>query len=401
MSQTTMQDLRNYFQDKTVAVVGNAVALFDGNEGLSIDSHDIVCRFNLGLNQMGPPWSHGVRTDWLVYGEGKWAVNVGVFNTNAKCNFLEVNSTPSLRINYNGHNPINLPRHLKEELMLLYSNDGKGDKPTTGIIFLYFLTQCNPKNVSIFGFDFKRTNTYYNMTRKLEKDGRGHNWNKEARYVENYIEPRPNYHFYRTDNYINKEEKMAEVVLDAEHPHLGGNNVELNRHTFAPEAWTYIIDKYNIKSVMDVGSGYGHHSKWFVEQGLTSVAIEGLQKNVDNAVFPTTKVDLTENSYTTDVDMINCIEVVEHVSEEYIDNLLETLTCGTYIFMTHGVPGQRGHHHVNCQWQDYWINHLQARGFEWQEADSMHIRSLCTGTKKNIENGKHINESGLFFVRKV
>ena len=68
--------------------------------------------------------------------------------------------------------------------------------------------------------------------------------------------------------------------------------------------------------------------------------------------------------------------------------------------MTHGIPGQRGHHHVNCQWQEYWIEHIEARGFNYAEEDSKEIRKLCTGTKQNNENGKHINESGLFFIRK-
>lgn len=189
------------------------------------------------------------------------------------------------------------------------------------------------------------------------------------------------------------------VVLDAEFPHLGGNNELLNRHTFCPESWSYVIDKYKIKSVLDVGSGYGHAPKWFSDKGLTAFAIDGLQKNVDNAIYPTTKVDLIEDSYTAEVDMVNCIEVVEHVSEEFLDNLLETLCCGKYIFMTHGVPGQRGHHHVNCQWQEYWIEHIEARGFTWNEEDSKTIKKLCTGSKFNAENGMHINESGLFFVK--
>ena len=193
---------------------------------------------------------------------------------------------------------------------------------------------------------------------------------------------------------------MTKVVLDNQYPHLGGNNVELNRHTFCPESWNYVIEKYKIKSVMDVGSGYGHASKWFSEQGMESIAIEGLQKNVDNAIFPTVKVDLTEQSYIASVDMVNCIEVVEHVEEKFISNLLDTLCCGKYIFMTHGTPGQRGHHHVNCQWQDYWIEHIENRGFEYSEEDSLNIRKLSTGTKFNNENGKHINESGLFFIKR-
>ena len=90
--------------------------------------------------------------------------------------------------------------------------------------------------------------------------------------------------------------------------------------------------------------------------------------------------------------MVHCIEVVEHVDEKYIDNLLTTLCCGKYIFMTHGLPKQRGHHHVNNQLPEYWINHFKDRGYVHIEEDSLKIREL-SGT------GKHIRESGMVFVK--
>lgn len=190
------------------------------------------------------------------------------------------------------------------------------------------------------------------------------------------------------------------VVLDDKNPHLGGNSVELNRHTYSPDAWKYIVNKYNIKSMMDVGSGYGHTPKWFSDYGLNPViAIEGLEKNVKNAIIPTIHVDLTEKSYMVDVEMVHCVEVVEHINEKYLDNLLDTLCCGKYIFMTHGLPGQKGHHHVNNQPPQYWINHINTRGFVLIEEDSRMIKKLSPGTKKG-GYGKHINESGLFFKRR-
>ena len=183
-------------------------------------------------------------------------------------------------------------------------------------------------------------------------------------------------------------------IFDESKPHLGGNSSVINPHTFATQSWKYVIDKYNIKSVLDVGSGYGFAPKWFSEQGLTAYAIEGLQKNVDNAVYPTECVDLTERSYTVNVDMVNCIEVVEHVEEKYLDNLLTTITCGKYLFMTHGLPRQRGHHHVNNQHSQYWIDHLATRGFTKSEEDSKNIQDLARRYKV-----KHIAESGMFFIR--
>lgn len=183
------------------------------------------------------------------------------------------------------------------------------------------------------------------------------------------------------------------VVLDEAFPHLGGNSVECNPHTFCPDSWSYVIKKYNIGSVMDVGSGYGHAAKWFSEQGLTSIAIEGLKKNVENAIYPTVEVDLTKKSYVADVEMVHCVEVVEHVEEKYLKNLLDTLCCGKYIFMTHGLPRQRGHHHVNNQPTSYWLDHLASRGFFMSESDSQEIKRL-SGT------ATHIAETGMLFIKK-
>ena len=183
-----------------------------------------------------------------------------------------------------------------------------------------------------------------------------------------------------------------QVVLDKNKPHLGGNSINNNPHTFSPDAYKFIVDKYNIKSVLDVGSGYGHSAKWFADQGLNAIAIEGLQINCDNAIHPTICVDLTETSYKAEVDMVYCVEVVEHVDEKYIENVLDTLCCGKFIFMTHGLPGQRGHHHVNNQLPKYWIDHFAKRGFVQVEEDSSTIRELA-GT------GTHIRESAMFFAK--
>jgi SAM-dependent methyltransferase len=182
------------------------------------------------------------------------------------------------------------------------------------------------------------------------------------------------------------------VVLDESNPHLGGNSVENNPNTFSPDSWKYIIDKYKIESVLDVGSGYGHAASWFHEYGLKTYAIDGLEVNCQNAKHLTKCVDLSKKHFVVDVDMVHCIEVVEHVDEKYIDNLLTTLCCGKYIFMTHGLPKQRGHHHVNNQLPEYWINHFKDRGYVHIEEDSLKIREL-SGT------GKHIRESGMVFVK--
>jgi len=191
-----------------------------------------------------------------------------------------------------------------------------------------------------------------------------------------------------------KKIKYTEA-LDPNKPHLGGNFIEINPSTYCPQAWKYIIDRFSIESVLDVGSGRGHAAKWFADQKLKTYAIDGLEDNILNAVYPTERIDLTENFYAKSVDLVNCIEVVEHVDELYLDNLLTTLSSGKYIFMTHGVPGQEGHHHVNCQPTEYWINHLSKRGYVELTTESETIRNIAKTTK-----AKHLRDTSLLFVRK-
>jgi SAM-dependent methyltransferase len=175
---------------------------------------------------------------------------------------------------------------------------------------------------------------------------------------------------------------------------LGGNIAELDPASYCPTSWEYVINKYSIKSVLDVGSGRGHAGKYFKDFGLEVTAIEGLKENVEKSLIPTIEHDLTISPYTKDVDMVNCVEVVEHIEEKYLDNLLTTICCGKILFMTHAVPGQGGYHHVNEQPSEYWINHLKNRNFEYLENDSMQIREL---SKK--DNAKHITRTGMLFKK--
>lgn len=188
---------------------------------------------------------------------------------------------------------------------------------------------------------------------------------------------------------------MSKYVTNEEKPHLGGNFADGDPACFCPSAWTYILDKYNIKSVMDVGSGCGHAAKFFEDKGMQVTAIEGLKENVDMAIFPTILHDLTEGPYHKIVDLVNCIEVVEHIEEKFVDNLMETLCQGSYCFITHAVPGQKGWHHVNCQPSEYWIDHFQERGFELLEEESLEIRKLAAQ-----DGSKHVARNGMLFYRR-
>lgn len=182
---------------------------------------------------------------------------------------------------------------------------------------------------------------------------------------------------------------------DENNLHLGGNIIEGDPATYCPTVWKYVIDKYSVKTVMDVGSGRGYALNWFADNGMDAFGIEGLSENVKNSLHKTIEHDLTKGKYVHPVDLVNCIEVVEHIEEQYLDNLLQTLSSGKYLIMSHAVPGQEsGWHHVNCKDQEYWITHLSRYGLNYSEEDTFQIRKLAKADK-----AKHISRHGLFFKK--
>ena len=92
--------------------------------------------------------------------------------------------------------------------------------------------------------------------------------------------------------------------------------------------------------------------------------------------------------------MVHCQEVVEHIDEEYVHNLLSSMACGKYIVMTNALPGQGGHHHVNEQPIGYWVNHLRDYKYEVLVEDTNRVRKLAAK-----DGAIYLAETGLVLAR--
>lgn len=183
------------------------------------------------------------------------------------------------------------------------------------------------------------------------------------------------------------------IALDPMRPDLGGNVVGGDPDTWSPEVWQALIDQYAPTSVLDVGCGDGQAVKWFWDHGVPALGIDGLYDNVVHPAMANTVVhcDLTERAYPFPSDLVWSCEVLEHVEERFLDNLLTTLCNGRVIALTHALPKQQGHHHVNCQPPEYWIGHICARGYE--AVDPTPLRALVTDRKN------YFSHTGLVFRR--
>jgi len=189
--------------------------------------------------------------------------------------------------------------------------------------------------------------------------------------------------------------------------HVGGFFIEKDPATYTPHLWEYLCKKFNIKTVLDVGCGMGHAIEEFNKHCEEVVGVDGSSYVVENSLF-TDQIfyhDFTVGTLETEdrYDLCWSCEFVEHVEEKYRDNFLEVFSYAKYLAITYAAPGQGGHHHVNCQPKEYWIENLKRYGFEYDEEVTHELREVAY--KDALEynskyNDNHFNLRGLFFVKK-
>lgn len=192
-----------------------------------------------------------------------------------------------------------------------------------------------------------------------------------------------------------------DFVIDPENPHLGGNIKGGDSWTFDPMLWEFLIAHFGVKSVLDIGCGEGHALEWFKKRGNAVVGIEGLDANV--WATRAKGIQCHSNDYLKGAcplaehdmhyfDLVWCCEVLEHIPEgKPLDNLITDLTRGSVIAVTHAFPDQPGHHHVNCQPSEYWINAIQEKGYTYLP--------VATEAARALAQSPHFKRSGLIFHR--
>lgn len=181
--------------------------------------------------------------------------------------------------------------------------------------------------------------------------------------------------------------------------HLGGYVVGGDDATWYPELWEWLHNNLQIKSVLDVGCGEGHSLKYFrdVIKIPRVFGIDGLpQGDLAIDVHDFSKGPWRPPWHAPPYDLVWCCEVVEHIDEEFLPNLLEAFKHGRWVAMTHAAPNQGGHHHVNCKDAQYWIGAMAAIGFAY---DDLTTKCARIAASINVNPWNHFKRSGLCFRR--
>jgi SAM-dependent methyltransferase len=173
--------------------------------------------------------------------------------------------------------------------------------------------------------------------------------------------------------------------------HLGGHQ---NRTNIDVPVFDFIATTYDVKHMVDIGCGPGGMKELAEKFQIEWFGIDGDESIITNSQntlchdFTTGVLDLNKN-----FDLAWSVEFLEHVEEQFIPNFMPVFSQAKYALVTAALPGSPGHHHVNCQTNDYWIKIFQANGFTFLEKETIYLRSISEMTKSFFK------KTGMFFVK--
>jgi SAM-dependent methyltransferase len=157
--------------------------------------------------------------------------------------------------------------------------------------------------------------------------------------------------------------------------HLGGH---FGFTAMVVKTFDYIREKYNIRSMLDIGCGPAGMVEYANYKGVYAIGVDG---DPDLGEKPYTILhDFTTGQLELDetFELVYSTEFVEHVDEQYVDNFMKLFQKGYYVFMSAAPPGLGGHHHVNCKDKKYWIEKFEQYGFEYLPEESEEISKTST-----------------------
>lgn len=138
-----------------------------------------------------------------------------------------------------------------------------------------------------------------------------------------------------------------------------------------------------IKSIIDVGCGKGVSTSYFMDRGAQVLCVEGSHDAVMQSLLPPDKIvehDFSRGPWWPSMtyDAVWCVEFVEHVERQFMNNYLPIFHKAALIFVTSS--SWNGWHHVEIHPKEWWRIRMEAQGFVYSE-----ILSSQTAKAADIE----------------
>jgi hypothetical protein len=181
------------FNNKTIAIVGNSVRIFDREDGAEIDAHEVVIRFNLVWPwQANRPKCTGSKTTHMRIGGREFRAPA------AAANFARVmRQYPGVHFHSAKADPtkwniVSSPVPLApDEIYQKWRDELQTEyEPSSGAGLLYYLTNyCRPRSIALYGLDGLQSPIWYKQRNHLHDPC--HSAEVETRYLEKVIREFP------------------------------------------------------------------------------------------------------------------------------------------------------------------------------------------------------------------
>lgn len=157
--------MKEWFEGKTVAVVGNAASLIQQNFGKEIDQAQVVVRINRG----------GYR---FVEFSRQMGNKIDVWcMQNIRQNKAFFDKPHTRKVNKMQMDTIDVSPQFSEMAHVVFSNEDRKilesslpKKASTGLRVLYYISKQNPKSVNVYGFDWKQTYSWHERRKCVAHD---------------------------------------------------------------------------------------------------------------------------------------------------------------------------------------------------------------------------------------
>lgn len=149
---------------------------------------------------------------------------------------------------------------------------------------------------------------------------------------------------------------------------------------------TFGINPEDYIRYIDVGCAIGDLVNEAYNRGYDAWGIEGskeaepfLECDKKRVLF----MDLRKIIHVpTKFHVLSCFEVAEHIEEDYADMFVRNLCAlSSNLIISAAPPGQKGHHHYNCQPFEYWDEKFARRDYVKMKDHEERFRSYLAPWK--------------------
>jgi len=180
--------------------------------------------------------------------------------------------------------------------------------------------------------------------------------------------------------------------------HIGGWLAN-DTQSWEPKLWNWLIHTQKIKSLVDVGCGSGLVTNYFHERGVDVTCLEGSSEGIQRSHLPADRIvhhDFSRGPWYPKkvVDLAYSVEFLEHLADEHMDNVMALFKSARYVIIAASKNG--GHHHVNVHFRWWWIERMEAYGFEYARTLTEEVlKNLIDKTKSRTYS--YLGITGLVF----